>query len=181
MSKLHLIAITGVNRVERPDHSVLVSDSLALSALDVENVSQSSTADRFFIFKGDFVEEMLRIQQLNIHHAFGNSINDSFRVLDYPHGGGTGRLTLNENETAQVQFSGENGVSGSNSYETIEAAFAFIATLHASDKYVLIGETSDNVTTVLVTRPSLWKDADGEFEGRMKHENKHNRTENDRI
>lgn len=164
-----LIVVTRETRAERPSEEFLNPQNL-------NYLTQDPLKDTFIIKECDSLNigmmEVLAVEQFS---PIKRNAGDGFAVIEYPHGGGSGATELREGSKAQVQYEKENE-SGTNEYDTLAEAQAFIDALNVSDGYVLIDEGVNS--SVMKSRPSLWNLAQTKVAG---SKNLWSRADNDRF
>jgi len=174
--KRYLIQITRATRAERPDEATVLADSLKTSTGDFENMSQDAAKDNFFVFSGDPQFELMRILSTMPFNPYALTAGDGYRVIPYPHGGGTGG-EARENSQIQVQYTTEDS-GGLEIVNSVAEGLSWIGSnLDGSDGYILIDENETSV--VLYSRPSLW--INEESNALVTSTNLHGRDDSDRV
>lgn len=172
---LYLIQITRKNRAERPSEAQIIADSKNVVSGNFEDVSQSPSADNFFVFfasPANVQFELMRILATMPFTPFKLGPGDGFRVIPYQHEINYG-VTPREGCQFQVQY--QNSLGGEMTpFSTASDAQSFIGTLESSDGYVLIDELETSI--VLSCRPSLWEE-----NSLVSSKNLYSRNEKDRI
>jgi hypothetical protein len=194
--KTYLIEITRGIRAERPSEATIKFDSIKLKGGLVEAMTQQNTTDNYFIVQGDLQLEMLRLNAIQKFNIYWLTDGDGFRVMEYPHCKkwtqdyelisetieDDGEQITNYAQI-QVMVAGDNS-SITNKYDgssAMDDALADIASLHASDGWILIQEWKGN-SIVVASRPSLWKNSlDGMYTPIAGYENLKGREDNDRY
>jgi len=178
--KRYQIEFTRTNRTERPTESVILTDSYAV--MEGLTVTQSTSADSWFLFSGDLQYNMDRMMSTNNYNPHTNQPGEGWRVLEYPYSDiltfatEARSVTSEELDTYTLEPTGEiittyaeitlrsikdqeiteEVFTGAEGYNQAVAA---IGLLGPSDGYVLI-DNLDNNTQVINSRPSLWLPAD---------------------
>jgi len=176
--KKYQIEFTRSERVERPDESTILTDSYAV--MEGLTITQSSSADSWFLFSGDLQYNMDRMMSTNGFNLHSNQAGDGWRVLEYPY---SDKLTYatEARSLTSMEFDidadpEDNGVmvttyaeltlrvtgdleESSTLFTGVSAyseALIKINTLNPSDGYVLIDNIGNLPTQVINSRPSLW-------------------------
>ena len=166
--KRYLLQITRNTRAERPSEQQIALDSAAADENRWGEISQDLTEDNFFLLTAEQSIELTLIKLLALDNLYSPAKilnNEGYGVIEYPY---SPRLTdatsLRPGSVAAVRYTPET-TGGSNTYNTLVEAQAFILTLNMSDGYVLIDQnnvTPGVLSQVMASRPSLWYGTDGQ-------------------